>query len=166
MAFALLLALLVITLLGIYLFVFHPWWFPAPAALHAAALDHQFMTALWVFGALFVAGQLVLAMLIFRARSRRSAAYSRGNWPFEVTWTLAIAALFCWFNITGKRVWSEVKIHPQAYDPVQVEITGAQFQWYFRYPGPDGVWGRINAQKFAKPTEGNPLGIDPDDPAG
>jgi len=28
------------------------------------------------------------------------------------------------------------------------------------------VFGRIDAQKFAKPDEGNPLGIDPGDPAG
>ena len=33
-------------------------------------------------------------------------------------------------------------------------------------PVPDGVFGRTDAQKFAKPDEGNPLGIDPTDPAG
>ena len=49
---------------------------------------------------------------------------------------------------------------------IQVEVTGAQFQWYFRYPGPDGVFGRTDAPKFAKPDEGNPLGIDPGDAAG
>ncbi len=49
---------------------------------------------------------------------------------------------------------------------IEVEVTGAQFQWYFRYPGADGVFGRTDAQKFAKPDEGNPLGIDPSDPAG
>ncbi|MFI5104744.1 MAG: cytochrome c oxidase subunit II, partial [Terriglobales bacterium] len=49
---------------------------------------------------------------------------------------------------------------------IQVEVTGAQFQWYFRYPGPDGIFGRTDVQKFAKADEGNPLGIDPSDPAG
>jgi cytochrome c oxidase subunit 2 len=47
----------------------------------------------------------------------------------------------------------------------QIEVTGAQFQWYFRYPGPDGVFGRTDAAKFANPAEGNPLGLDPADPA-
>jgi len=109
---------------------------------------------------------LVLAVLVLRGRSRRSSAYSQGSWRFEITWTILIAALFFWFNIAGARVWSEVKIHHAASDSIQVEVTGVQFQWYFRYPGPDATWGRIDAQKFAKANEGNPLGIDPDDPAG
>ena len=50
--------------------------------------------------------------------------------------------------------------------PSRCAPTGAQFQWYFRYPGPDGVFGRTDAQKFARPEEGNPLGIVPADPAG
>ncbi|HEY6968575.1 MAG TPA: cytochrome C oxidase subunit II [Candidatus Angelobacter sp.] len=166
MALALLLALLLITLISVYLFFVHPWWFPAVVALHGAVLDRQFSTALWVLGGLFVAGQLLLAFSIFRARSKRPVIYSRGNWRFEISWTVLVACLFFWFNITGERVWSEIKIHPAATDPVQVEVTGAQFQWYFRYPGPDGRWGRTDAVKFAKPNEGNPLGIDPDDPAG
>jgi cytochrome c oxidase subunit 2 len=28
------------------------------------------------------------------------------------------------------------------------------------------VFGRVDAQRFARPNEGNPLGLDPDDPAG
>ena len=166
MGLALLLALLLITLISIYLFVVHPWWFPAATALHGAVLDRQFSTALWILGVLFVAGQLLLAYAIFRARSRRLATYSRGNWRFEITWTLLIAGLFFWFNISGERVWSEIKIqHPES-NAVQVEVTGAQFQWYFRYPGPDSKWGRTDSVKFARPNEGNPLGLDPDDPAG
>src|SRR5215510_12861000 len=166
MALALLFALLLITLLTVYVFVSHPWWFPPAAALHAATLDHQFVVALWLLGALFVAGQLALAIFILRTRSRRTAAYSQGNSRFDISWTLVIAALFFWFNITGERVWSEIKIHHPEHDSIQVEVTGAQFQWYFRYPGPDRVWGRTDARRFAKANEGNPLGIDPDDWAG
>lgn len=164
---ALVLALLLITFLGIYLFIFHPWWFPAPAAADASALDHQLTVALWVLGGLFIAGQLLLAVLLLRSRSKRSANYSQGNWRFEIIWTILIAVLFFWFNLAGNRVWSEIRIHqPADNGSVQVEVTGAQFQWYFRYPGPDGTWGHIDAQKFSKPQEGNPLGIDPNDPAG
>lgn len=166
MAFALLLALLLITLLGIYLFVVHPWWFPAAAAADAAAIDHQFTFALRLLGGLFVAGQLVLALVVFRSRRKR-ALYSHGAWRFEITWTLLITALFFWFNIAGERLWSEIRIHqPPSDNAVQVEVTGAQFQWYFRYPGPDQKWGRTDAQHLARPNEGNPLGIDPGDPAG
>lgn len=158
--------LLLIALLGIHLFALKRWWFPAPAAVNAAAIDRQFMTALWFLGGLFVAGHLLFGVAIFRARSNRPASYSQGNWRFEITWTLLIAALFFWFNISGGRVWSQINNAQPLSNSVQVEVTGTQFQWYFRYPGEDGTWGRTDAQKFAKASEGNPLGIDPGDPAG
>lgn len=159
-------AFVLIAVLGIHLFTLQRWWFPAPAALRAAAIDHQFMTALWFLGGLFVASHILFGVAIFRARTNRPAACVRGNWRFEITWTLLIAALFFWFNISGGRVWSQINSHQPLIDPIQVEITGAQFQWYFRYPGNDSTWGRTDAQRFAKANEGNPLGIDPDDPAG
>jgi len=159
------LVLVLITVSTVWLFVVRPFWFPSAVAANTAVLDHQFSIALLLLGALFVAGQLVLAVLVLRGRSRRSAAYSQGSWRFEITWTFLIATLFFWFNIAGARVWSEIKIHHAATDSIQVEVTGVQFQWYFRYPGPDATWGHVDAQKFARANEGNPLGIDPDDPA-
>ena len=164
---ALVFALLLIAVAGVYLFAFHPWWFPAAAAADARPLDHQLTVALWVLGGLFIAGHLVLAFLLFRRRSKRDAVYYPGSWRWEITWTVLIAALFFWFNVIGNRVWSEIKIHqPADNQSIQVEVTGVQFQWYFRYPGNDSTWGRTDAQKFANPSEGNPLGIDPGDPAG
>lgn len=160
------LALILVALFGIHLFTLRNWWFPAPAALHAAALDRQFVTALWFLGGLFVVAHILFGVVIFRARSNRPADYSPGDWRFEITWTVLIAALFFWFNISGERIWSQIHAEQPSSDSVQVEITGIQFQWYFRYPGADSTWGRTNAQKFAKPSEGNPLGLDPDDPAG
>ena len=48
---------------------------------------------------------------------------------------------------------------------MQVEVTGVQFAWYFRYPGKDFAFGRT-MPKFVAPGEGNPLGIDPGDEKG
>src|SRR5215472_4506330 len=79
-ALALLLILVLITFGGVHLFVFHRWWFPAPAADHATTIDHQFAIALWLLGGLFVAGQLVLAVLLFRGRSRGASHYFPGSW--------------------------------------------------------------------------------------
>src|SRR5437588_11234239 len=59
-----------------------------------------------------------------------------------------------------------MQMHGPSTNALQVEVTGMQFQWYFRYPGFDGKLGRTDAQHFAKPDEGNPLGIDPADPVG
>ena len=43
----------------------------------------------------------------------------------------------------------------------QVQVVGRQFEWEFRYPGPDGKFGRT-APKFV--TSGDPFGMDPSDP--
>jgi cytochrome c oxidase subunit II len=165
-AVPILLSLLFITAATVYLFAAHPWWFPAGVSTHAAAIDHQFMVALWLLGGLFIAGQLVLGLLLLRSRFTRQTGHAHGSWPLEITWTILIACLFFWFNITGNRLWSEIKLHHPEADALQVEVTGTQFQWYFRYPGSDGKFGRTDAQRFAKPEEGNPLGLDPGDPDG
>src|SRR5438309_3379823 len=146
MAVALLLAILLITAGCIYLFVAHPWWLPAGVSAHAAAIDHQFLTALWLLGTLFVVAQLLLAFFLLRSRSKKTGKHSRGNWRAELTWTLLITILFLWFNIRGERLWSAMHSHQHIPDALQVEVTGVQFQWYFRYPGPDGKLGRTDAQ--------------------
>jgi cytochrome c oxidase subunit 2 len=164
MKLALRLSLFVITAGCAWMFFTHPWWFPAGASAQAAALDHQFRTAFLLLGALFLAGQLLLVFFLGRPRDGHP---SRGDWRLEATWTLGLTAIFFWFNLSGGHVWSEMMMTPEKQpEGVQVEITGAQFQWYFRYPGPDGIFGRLDAQKFARPDEGNPLGLDPADPAG
>ncbi len=40
-----------------------------------------------------------------------------------------------------------------------------QFDWYFRYPGRDGVYGETKPKLVSAPT-GNPLGLDPADEHG
>src|SRR5947199_326178 len=146
MAVALLLAILLITAACVYLFVAHPWWFPAGVSAHAAAMDHQFTVAMWLLGGLFIAGQIVLALFLFRYRAKNPARYSPGNWRAEIIWTVLIALLFFWFNIKGEHLWSAMRLHQRTHteDALQVEVTGAQFQWYFRYPGPDAKLGRTN----------------------
>jgi cytochrome c oxidase subunit 2 len=165
MSAALRLALLFVLLGCVYLFLSPPYWFPAGASSLAAPFDRQFKIALLVLGGMFIAGHLVLAFVLSR-RERDSSALARGSWKLEAGWTLAIAAIFFWFNISGERLWSSMMMMDPQAGQLEVEVTGAQFQWYFRYPGPDGIFGRIDAQKFARPDEGNPLGIDPGDSSG
>lgn len=143
-------------------------WFPVRATASAVALDRAFYFVFILLGALFLAGHLVLLWVLGASRSGSledaGSRSWRGNWKLEILWTVFIAAVFFWFNISGARMWSEM-VHPAAHgDAVKVEITGAQFQWYFRYPGADGKFGHIDMQKYARADEGNPLGLDPNDP--
>ena len=165
MSRALRLVLMVILIGCAYLFLAHPYWFPAGASRGSSSIDHQFKIAFCVFGALFVLGHLVLIFVLSKKPTANSNV-SQGSWRLEVTWTLAVTLIFFWFNISGDHLWSSMMPPAKQTGQIEVEVTGAQFQWYFRYPGADGVFGRTDAQKFAKPDEGNPLGIDPSDPAG
>jgi len=165
MSAALRFALLLVVVGCVYLFLAHPYWFPAGASSLSGLIDHQFRIALWIFGGLFVVGHLILIWVLSKKHNADRTA-SRGSWRLEVTWTLAITVIFFWFNISGDHLWSSMMPPEKQRGQIDVEVTGAQFQWYFRYPGADGTFGKTDAQKFAHPDEGNPLGIDPGDPAG
>ena len=164
MSTALRLALLIVVVGCVYLFLAHPYWFPAGASANSASIDRQFRIAFWVFGTLFVIGHFVLIYVLSK-RPHGDDKLSRGSWRLEATWTLAITVIFFWFNISGEHLWSSMMPAKQVGD-IEIEVTGVQFQWYFRYPGADGAFGLTDAQKFARAAEGNPLGIDPGDPAG
>jgi cytochrome c oxidase subunit 2 len=166
MSTALRLALLVVVVGCAYLFLAHPYWFPAGASAASGSIDHQFRIAFWLFGALFIVGHLVLIYVLSKKPHADGNKVSPGSWRLEVTWTLAITVIFFWFNISGDHLWSSMMPAERQAGQIEVEVTGAQFQWYFRYPGTDGVFGRTDAQKFANAAEGNPLGIDPSDLAG
>ena len=49
-------------------------------------------------------------------------------------------------------------------DAVPIEVLGKQFAWSFRYPGPDGKFGRTDL-KLVNDSGGNPFGLDDKDPA-
>lgn len=165
-ASALRLAIVLIAVACLCLFLAHPWWFPRGVSAQAADLDRQFRVAFLTVGVLFFAGQLLLAFFIGRNRERGPSRSRRGNWKAEILWTLAVAVIFFWLNVSGTRLWSRMIDHAPAHRNLQVEITGVQFQWYFRYPGADQIFGRVDAPRFARADEGNPLGLDPSDPAG
>jgi cytochrome c oxidase subunit 2 len=61
--------------------------------------------------------------------------------------------LFYWFRITGEA--------PQ--DSLQVEVTGKQFAWIFRYPGKDQTFGRKYYQNISD-KDNNQLGLIWSDP--
>ena len=129
-------------------------------------VDHQYNLTLYAAGAAFVLAQLGLAYMIFRYRDRgQRAHFTRGHTWMEIAWTVITLATFLGLGIAGNRVWADLEILPSSDDPIQVEVTESQFVYTFRYPGPDGKFGRLEAS-LVSPATGNPLGIDPSDPAG
>lgn len=168
MALAVAVVLALITLVSVVLFWARVWWFPVDISVHGAAIDRQFVVTFIVCGIIFVLAQFALAYLIWRYRERddgRRASYFHGNNTLEALWTGATAIMFIGLNLMGYRIWAGIHFTGAEPGALKIEVTGQQFAWYFRYPGPDGEFGPTHVEKVSDST-GNFLGLDPErDPA-
>jgi len=162
MGLALLAVIWLITLLSTYFFVAKTWWLPHGASAAAPWIDGQFALTFWLMGIVFVAAQLGLGYFVWKYRERPGSApveYSHGNTKLEIIWTTLTAILFVGLNLMGSTVWAHERFEPAKPGSVQVEATGAQFAWFFRYPGPDGTYANVQAKNISA-EEQNPLGMD------
>ncbi len=149
------------------------WWLPEGISAHSGWIDGQLRFTFIVIGIGFFLTQALLGYAIWRYRrvGNDNAVFSRGNSRLEVIWTVVIAIVFIVLAITGQRVWAKLQLNQSPPDAVQIEVTGQQFAWNFRYPGQDGRFGQTDPGLYndadnslgARP---GPLGIDPRDPAG
>jgi cytochrome c oxidase subunit 2 len=147
-------------------------WLPPNGALHGTALDHLLRWNLNIVFGLFIAAHiLIVAAFLFRRAhnaDRGSPAPTRKNnlrslLILEALTLLAVTALYIAMDITGHRLWAATRDESTPKSAIEVEVTGVQFDWYFRYPGADGVYGTTRPSLISAPT-GNPLGLDHADP--
>ena len=137
------------------------WFMPRGASLHAPAIDALMHTSLGILVAFFLLAQVLAftgLFLPYRATRRFSA-------PWRWTIGIALSLLFVWMTLTAERLWTTASIAQAEANAIQVEVTGVQFQWYFRYPGVDRVFGSTRPE-LIDAAASNPLGLDPSDPHG
>ena len=147
MGLALLVLIWLITLVSTYFFIAKTWWLPAGASAAAGWIDGQFALTFVLMGIVFLAAQLSLGYFAWRYRERPSSppvSYSHGNTKLEIVWTALTTVLFIGLNLMGSSVWASQRFDAPEAGAVQVEVTGMQFAWYFRYPGPDGKYGKTS----------------------
>jgi cytochrome c oxidase subunit 2 len=165
MALTLAILIWVIVLASILLFSGEMGWFPPQISEHGDAMDAQFSNTLIVVAIGFILSQVALGYYVWRYRDRsgRRAIYTHGNAKFEVVIALVTAVTFVTLAIVGQRVWAELHLRDMPEDAVKVEVTAQQFAWNFRYPGPDGKFGKTAPRLINDQL--NPVGVDPRDPA-
>src|SRR5258708_2349981 len=135
------------------------WFLPADASAHGPALDHHLLLNLWIALALLALAHLILlAGLLARRRTEAT-----NLWRIEYLPLAALTLLFATLTIKAERLWAATRYTGASLTALQVEVTGVQFAWYFRYPGPDATFG-ITRPQLVAPGEGNPLGLDSTDP--
>ena len=153
---------LIIIVVGSVVFHFvSPWW-TTELASNWKAMDDTLAITLAITGAFFVVINLfvVYTLLRFRHRAGHKAAYEPENkrlehWLIGLT-TIGIIALLA----PGLAVYASYVSPPR--DAMLLEVVGQQWLWRYRFAGADGKLGGSDA-RFV--NGGNPLGLDPEDPA-
>jgi cytochrome c oxidase subunit 2 len=134
---------LLVPVLGCATFVAAPYfnhWLPRDVSAHGRTIDHLFMLILWITGVVFVITEGLLFWFLWRYDARdnaRPTKFTHGSHSVEILWTILPAAVLLFLAIYQMDAWAEAKMRrPDV--PVTAEVTGRQFEWRFRYPGPDG----------------------------
>ncbi len=162
----LMIAFLVLGLIGVYWCneLFRGKILGESASVHGEDIDRMMYITITITGIVFVITQILLFWFAYKFQysEKRKAFYFPHDNRLEVVWTVvpAIAltvlvgfGLFYWFRITGEA--------PK--DALEVEVTGKQFGWIFRYPGKDNTFGKKYYQNISD-KDNNTLGLIWDDP--
>jgi len=156
---------LILVLIVVGSVAFHwlsPWWW-TPIASDWHYIDHTLIITFWITGVVFVAVIGFMAWCVYRYRHRpgRTAHYEPENKKLELWLTVATALGVAAMLAPGLVVWNEFVTVPR--DATEIEIVGQQWRWSYRLPGKDGRLGTSDVRLI---SESNPLGLNPDDPAG
>jgi len=117
-----------------------PFWMTLPeqVSTYAAPIDDMFHLIMWITGIVFVIVEGILLFFVWKYRHRegRQVHYTHGNNRVEVVWTIVPALICVLLALLSRRLWEDIKQHMPK-DALQVQVTGEQFAWNFRYAGPD-----------------------------
>ncbi len=154
---------LVVVVAGSVLFhALSPWWW-TPIASNWGYIDATLVVTFWITGVVFAAVVLFMAYCVWRFRHRpgHKAVFDPENRRLEL-WLTGITALGVAAMLApGLVVWKQFVTVPD--DATEVEVFAQQWSWSFRLPGEDGKLGTSDARLV---SFDNPLGVDPEDPAG
>jgi cytochrome c oxidase subunit 2 len=138
-----------VPVLGVACFVAAPiynLWLPQDISQHGHTIDHLFYFILWLTGVVFIATELVLVYFFWKYDGRdasRPVQFTHGSHALELVWTILPAFTLLFIAIYQMNAWADSKIRQPQIDPI-VEVTGRQFEWRLRYPGPDGKFDTLD----------------------
>ena len=138
------------------------YWMPPNASLHGIAVDRLMRVNLIALGLCFLLAHVLLIFGVLRRR-RANVSALPSVWVVEVIPVALLCLLYAWMAFTAQRLWAANRFEGASLEALQVEVTGVQFQWYFRYPGEDAALGTVRPE-LVKAAAGNPLGLDRRDP--
>jgi cytochrome c oxidase subunit II len=141
-------------------------YLPPVASRHGEGIDVMLVYLLVTTGILIVIGHLILGYFILRFSRAAAVSPEHPGARAQRFWSVAPALVMTFVAeggvlVLGIPVFDQITQAPPA-DSLVIEVTGEQFTWNVRYPGPDGKFGKTDPNLI---DVDNPLGLDPEDPA-
>jgi cytochrome c oxidase subunit 2 len=138
---------------------------PPDASEHGPRIDALNANVHWLMLILFVIWGLLFAYMLWRFRaSKQPKALYHGTHSHLSTYAEAGVAVVEVILLVGFSIplWYRWTQRPEpSKNPLEVRLVAEQFAWNVHYPGPDGVFGKMNVKLV---SSSNPLGLDPNDP--
>ncbi len=132
---------------------------PVAASAHGGDIDDMFNLTTILTLIVFVITQVCLFgfMFYYRGSDKRKAHYLPHNNTIEKIWTIIPAIVLTVLVVFGFFTWQSVMDSTERKGDLNIDITGHQFAWELRYPGPDG---KLGSKKYTLTTPLNNLGVD------
>ena len=113
------------------------------ASVQGERVDNMLWITLTVTGVVFIITQILLFSFAYKYQEndKRKVFYFPHNNKLEVLWTVVPAIFLTVLVVMGLRNWFYFTGEPPK-GAQEIEVTGKQFGWIFRYPGNDGVFGK------------------------
>lgn len=140
-------------------FLWDDMFLPEAASEEGLLIEDMIFTTFVVTGIVFLLTQAALGLFAFQYKfdkARKALFFPHQN-KLEILWTAVPSVVLSIIIIQGAVAWYGITTDIEE-DAVVIEVTGRQFGWLFRYPGPDG---KLGERKFKLIDDGNnQLGID------
>jgi cytochrome c oxidase subunit II len=141
----------------------HTWWLAPDISTHGAPIDDQTSDTMWEAGVSFLVSQFLLAWFVWKFSGDRPGQKLK-TFPGgakTVVWAafLLVGTEVLALGVFGVKAWANVYLTPPAANSVPVQVQAGQFAFYFRYPGPDGTFGKTHPEMINESNE-NFFGLD------
>ncbi|MGH7441314.1 MAG: cytochrome c oxidase subunit II [bacterium] len=118
-------------------------WLPAVVSTRGREINSMYLHITAIVVAIFIIteGILLYCVIAFRARPGHKARYFHGSVIVELILAGIPALILLYITIVSARLWISVRMKQPEDNPVRIQVLAEQFDWNFRYPGPDAVFG-------------------------
>jgi len=122
----------------------YAWWWPLEISTFGEDIDFLFRLIAVMVLVMFVLTMGMLVAFVWRYSARRTdkGVHTHGSHRLEMIWTAVPAVMLLVIAFSQLKTFNDIK-GPKATkdEPVFADVFASQFDWRFRYPGPDGRLG-------------------------